>query len=141
MKGERIMENFERFIEAGRECEFAELLKRSDAKIKGYFKRTSWDDETEKGFIINVDTKDDPVHHRRRDYFIVAEKIDGKMRIGKMEILADEVLHDYAVQCATERRGGGIANTAVMGSLATSEKFELLNEDTDFYDFVKCFCK
>ena len=135
------MSDLERFIDTAEVQRFCDILKKSDAKFRGYFKRTFWDNETEKGFIVNVDTKDDQSVNRRRDYFIATVEVDGKMRLGKMEVLAEEVLHDYAVQCAMEGRGGGIANTVIMSSLASSDKFELINENTNFYDFVKCFCK
>lgn len=136
------MGNFERFIDTAEVQRFCDVLKKSDAKFRGYFKRTFWDDDTEKGFIVNVDTKDDNQSvNRRRDYFIATVEVDGKMRLGKMEILAEEILHDLAVTEMLEGRGGGLANTVIMGSLASSERFELINEDTNFYDFVKCFCK
>lgn len=136
------MGDFDMFIEVGREREFAEVLSKSNAKFKGYYQKTFWDGETQKGFIVNVDTKDsnNPIQ-RRRDYFIATEKIDGRMRLGKMEILAEEILHDLAVTDMLEGRGGSLTDTIVMSSLATSDRFELINSDTDFYDFVKCFCK
>lgn len=137
-----IMSEFERFIDTDKVGEFCDVLKRSNAKFKGYYQRVLWDGEVEKGFIVNVDTKEDnnPIR-RSRDYFIATEKIGDTMRVGRMEILANEVLHDLAITDMVEGRGNTLADTILMSSLASSEGFELINADTNFYDFVKCFCK
>ena len=44
----------ERFIERNSVAEFCEALRKNNAEFKGHFKRTFWDGDSEKGFIVKL---------------------------------------------------------------------------------------
>ena len=128
----------ERFIERNSVAEFCEALRKNNAEFKGYFKRTFWDGDSEKGFIVKLSINEE----RPKDYFIATEKVDGTTRLGKLEVLSEEVAHDFAVSRALDgQRHNKMVTDIIIGSMLNSESFELINENTDFYDFVTCFCK